>query len=106
AAATTFATWLALSEKGQQVIANSLNVVPSLIGVEPDWDEIDFVNPEVQKPAIQEYMTIAAASTEPRFATIQAGLNTAIQDALIAVVTEDMTVEEALAHIQSEAESK
>lgn len=105
AAATTFATWLALTEDGQQAIANTLNNVPSLIGVEPNWDEIDFVDPEAQTEVLKEYTATAASSTEPRFGTIKAGLNTAIQDALIAAVTEDMTIDGALEHIQTEFES-
>ena len=48
AAATTFALWLATSEDGQQAIANTLNDIPSLKGVQPQWDDIDLVNPDGQ----------------------------------------------------------
>ena len=44
-AATTFALWMGTSEKGQQVIADSLNLIPALKSVTPNWDNVESVNP-------------------------------------------------------------
>lgn len=99
AAATTFALWLATSEAGQQSVANTLNNIPSLKGVQPQWDSIDLVNPEGQLAALQELTDIAGASTQPRFASVSADLNTAFRDALIGVATGDVSIEDALANL-------
>lgn len=101
AAAKTFVTWLTTTEAGQQTVANTLNDIPSLLGIQPQWDEIDLVNPEVQLTALQEYTDVAAASTQPRFATVSADLNSAFRDALIGVATGDVTIDAALAGLQS-----
>lgn len=101
AAATTFALWLATSEAGQQSVANTLNNIPSLKGVQPQWDSIDLVNPEGQLAALQELTDIAGASTQPRFASVSADLNTAFRDALIGVATGDVSIEDALANLQA-----
>ncbi|PVU84351.1 carbohydrate ABC transporter substrate-binding protein (plasmid) [Cellulomonas sp. WB94] len=96
AAATTFALWLTTSEAGQQAVANTLNDIPALKGVTPQWDQIDLVNPDKQKAALQSYTEAAGAATEPRFATVSADLNTAFRDALIGVASGDKTVTQAL----------
>jgi raffinose/stachyose/melibiose transport system substrate-binding protein len=101
AAATTFALWLATSEAGQQSVANTLNNIPSLKGVQPQWDSIDLVNPEGQLAALQELTDIAGASTQPRFASVSADLNTAFRDALIGVATGDVSIDDALANLQA-----
>ena len=101
AAATTFALWLATSEAGQSAVANTLNDIPSLKGVQPQWDEIDLVNPAVQLDALKEYTDTAGAATEPRFASVSADLNTAFRDALIGVATGDVTPEQALENLQA-----
>lgn len=101
AAATTFALWLATSEGGQQAVANTLNNIPSLKGVQPQWDSIDLVNSEGQLAALQELTDIAGASTQPRFASVSADLNTAFRDALIGVATGDVTIEQALDNLQA-----
>jgi ABC-type glycerol-3-phosphate transport system substrate-binding protein len=106
AAATTFAVWLATSEAGQQAVANTLNDIPSLIGVQPVWDEIELVNPEKQLAALQEYTELAGAATQPRFASIGADLNTAIQDALIGVASGDVEIEQALQTMQAEVDAQ
>ncbi len=101
AAATTFALWLATSEAGQQAVANTLNNIPSLKGVQPQWDEIDLVNPDAQLTELQGYTEIAAASTQPRFATVSAELNTAFRDALIGVATGEVEIAQALENLQA-----
>ena len=96
AAATTFALWLTTSTTGQQAVANTLNDIPALKGVTPQWDQIDLVNPAKQKAALQSYTTSAGAATEPRFATVSADLNTAFRDALVGVASGDKTAAQAL----------
>jgi ABC-type glycerol-3-phosphate transport system substrate-binding protein len=105
AAATTFALWLSTSDGGQQAVANTLNNIPSLKGVQPQWDQIDLVNPEAQLDSLKELTEIASAATQPRFATVSADLNTAFRDALIGVATGDVTPEQSLENLQSVADA-
>lgn len=106
AAATTFATWLTTSEAGQQAVADTLNDIPALKGVTPQWDKIDLVNPAKQKDALQAYTEKAGAGTEPRFASVSADLNSAFRDALIGVASGDKTVDDALAGLQKVVEAQ
>lgn len=85
-AATTFATWLGTSDSGQQMIADSLNVVPSLKSAKPNWNKVTLVNPEKQKKAIKAYVEKAMNSGDnPRFAGINADMNQALMDVLSGV---------------------
>ncbi len=101
AAATTFALWLATAEGGQQAVANTLNNIPSLKGVQPQWDNIDLVNPDAQLAALKELTDIAGASTQPRFASVSADLNSAFRDALIGVASGDVSIDDALKNLQA-----
>jgi raffinose/stachyose/melibiose transport system substrate-binding protein len=101
AAATTFAVWLATTEAGQQTVANTLNNIPSLNGIQPKWDQIDLANPKAQLSPLQEYTEQAASATQPRFATVSADLNSAFKDALIGVATGDVTTPQALEGLQA-----
>lgn len=101
AAATTFALWLTTSTAGQQAVANTLNDIPALKGITPQWDQIDLVNPDKQKAALQAYTESAGAATEPRFATVSADLNTAFRDALIGVASGDKTAAQALEGLEA-----
>ena len=101
-AATTFALWLGTSEAGQQAVANTLNNVPALKGITPQWDQIDLVDPERQLEPLQEYTERAGQATEPRFASVSADLNSAFEDALIGVASDDMSIDDALAALQAE----
>ncbi len=51
-AATKFCVWLGASEEGQQLIADSLNLVPVLKSVSPNWDNVVLTNPEKQNDAV------------------------------------------------------
>lgn len=85
-AATTFAVWLGTSQNGQQMIADSLNVVPSLKSATPDWDNVKLVNPEKQNEAIKKYIENSMNSGDnPRFAGINADMNQAMMDVLAGV---------------------
>lgn len=85
-AATTFAVWLGTSQSGQQIIADSLNVVPSLKSATPDWDNVKLVNPDKQNEAIKAYLENAMNSGDnPRFASINADMNQVLMDVLAGV---------------------
>lgn len=105
AAATTFALWLTTSGEGQQAVANTLNDIPSLKGVQPQWDHIQLVNPSAQLKTLQDYTNTASSADQPRFASISADLNTAFRDALIGVATGKVSIKDALANLQSVADS-
>lgn len=100
-AATTFAVWLGTSQEGQQTIADSLNVVPSLKSATPNWDVVKLVNPEKQNAAVQEYLANATSGGDnPRFAAINADLNQAMMDVLAGVASGTMTAADGAAHLQ------
>jgi ABC-type glycerol-3-phosphate transport system substrate-binding protein len=103
-AATTFAVWMGTSAAGQQVVANALNDIPSLTGVEPDWSQIELVNQDVQQPALQDLMKQTADVTENRLLA-NADLATAIGVAATTVASGDATPEEATKTLQSAAEA-
>ena len=99
-AATEFALWLGASEEGQQLVADSLNLVPVLKSVSPNWDNVTLVNAEKQNDAVQEYLTNAVNNPDnPRFGGISADLNQAMTDVLAAVASGTMTAEEGAAHL-------
>ncbi len=99
-AATTFAVWLGASQEGQQMIADSLNVVPSLKSATPNWDAITLVNPEKQNAAVEAYLANAVANGNgARFGGINADLNQAMMDVLAGVASGTMTSEEGVAHL-------
>jgi len=105
AAATTFALWLATSPAGQQAVANTLNDIPSLKGVQPQWDNIKLVNPAAQLKTLQDYTDTASSADQPRFATVSADLNTAFRDALIGVATGKVSIKDALANLRKVADA-
>ena len=100
-AAQAFATWIATSQEGQQVVANTLNLIPALKGVGAQWDQIDLVNPAKQLSALQDYQTKAVSSISQRLGDVSADLNTAFRDALIGVATGDKTPEQAVQILQA-----
>uniref|UniRef100_UPI000518CEB1 hypothetical protein n=1 Tax=Streptomyces sp. NRRL B-11253 TaxID=1463826 RepID=UPI000518CEB1 len=103
-AAITFATWMATASAGQQVVANALNDIASLSGVEPQWDKIELVNADVQRPALQEVISTSAAVTENRLLS-NAALATAIGVATTTVPAGDASPAQAAATLQSAAEA-
>jgi len=105
-AATTFAVWMGTSERGQQVIADSLNLIPALKSVTPDWDNVELVDPDVQAEPVRALVERSSAVTDsPRFATINADMNEALQDALTKAADGTATPEEATAELQEVQES-
>ncbi len=105
-AATTFALWLGTSEAGQQAVANTLNNIPALKGIAPQWDQIDLVDPERQTEALQAYSELAGQATQPRFASVSADLNSTFRDALIGVASGDRSIEDALQLLQAQQDAE
>ena len=99
-AATTFAVWLGATQEGQQLIADSLNVVPVLKSATPNWDAVQLVNPEAQNEAVRAYLENAMANADnPRFGEISADLNQGMMDALAGVASGMMTPEAGAAYL-------
>lgn len=105
AAAATFATWLGTSEAGQQIVADILNNIPSLKGIEPNWDNITLSSPDKEKQPILDIYSKAAASSEPRLATVSADLNTAIQIATTEVAGGQSSPQKACDDLQAKFEA-
>ena len=104
-AATKFAVWLGASPEGQQIIADSLNVVPVLKSATPNWDEVQLVNPEEQNEAVKAYLENAMSNADnPRFGEISADLNQAMMDVLAGVASGTMSAEDAAQELVDMAE--
>ncbi|HMO11264.1 MAG TPA: non-canonical purine NTP pyrophosphatase, partial [Actinotalea sp.] len=105
-AAITFALWMGTSEKGQQVIADSLNLIPALKSVTPNWDNVTLVDPDAQQEPMKSLVQRAAAVTDaPRFATINADMNQALMNALAKVAAGESTPEQATAELDKAHQS-
>ena len=70
AAAETFVTWLTTSKAGQQAVADQLNDVPALKGVEPNFEQIKFVDPALQAAPVKDLLAKVATVEQPRFALL------------------------------------
>ena len=106
AAATTFATWLTTSAAGQQVVANLLNDIPSLKGIQPDWTTVKLVNDAAQRPILQQLIATTATSTEPRLSLVSANLQQAIGVASTTVAAGSATPAQAAATLSKTMESQ
>jgi ABC-type glycerol-3-phosphate transport system substrate-binding protein len=102
-AALTFAVWIGTSKAGQQVVANALNDLPALKGVEPDFNKISLVDPSIQKPALQKLIADSFAATQPRQRYISNDMTTAISAAATSVSAGQATPEQAAATLQAAA---
>jgi ABC-type glycerol-3-phosphate transport system substrate-binding protein len=103
AAATTFAVWLGTSTAGQQQVANALNDIASLKGVQPNWPNISLVNPGGQQPVLSKLISNAVLSSEPRLATVSPNLQLAIGVASTTVASGSATAAQAAATLQAAA---
>ena len=65
-AAKAFIMWLTATEEGQQNVANAIDLVPALVGVQADWDNLGLVEPDIQIPAFQKFFNDAVATKESR----------------------------------------
>ncbi|MGW9111685.1 ABC transporter substrate-binding protein [Microbacterium sp. NPDC055683] len=96
AAATTFALWLTGTQEGAQTIANAIDLIPGLTGVEPQWDEIGLVDPDRQIPAIQGIYAQAAEITEPRNQLSTPAQLEALNSAAVSVLEGSVSPEQAI----------
>lgn len=103
-AAETFVTWLATSQAGQQAVADQLNDVPALKGIEPNFEEIKFVDPAQQEAPVKELLAKVATVEQPRFALLSQDLTDAFFAAATSVATGKATPEEAANTLQKTAE--
>jgi raffinose/stachyose/melibiose transport system substrate-binding protein len=103
AAATTFAVWLGTSKAGQQVVANALDDIAALKGIQPVWSNVPLVNGSVQQLVLSKLIQQASATAEPRLATQSTVLQTAIQNATTTVAAGSATPAQAAATLQSAA---
>ncbi|MCS3843648.1 ABC transporter substrate-binding protein [Microbacterium sp. AK031] len=99
-AARTFVGWLTTQADGQQVVADAINDIPSLTGVEPAWDNLDLVDAELQQPILQDLIASTATADEPRLSLISAEMQEAIGVASTTVAEGRATPEEAAATMQ------
>jgi raffinose/stachyose/melibiose transport system substrate-binding protein len=105
AAAETFVTWLTTSEAGQQAVADQLNDVPALKGIEPNFEEIKFVDPAIQEAPVKDLLAKVAPVTQPRFALLSQDVQDAIFQAATSTATGKATPEEAANTLQKAAEA-
>jgi ABC-type glycerol-3-phosphate transport system substrate-binding protein len=103
AAATTFAVWLGTSMAGQEQVANALDDIAALKGVQPDWSNVSLVNSGVQQAALSKLITNAVQSAEPRLATVSTNLQLAIGVASTTVASGSATPAQAAATLQAAA---
>ncbi len=103
AAATTFAVWLGTSTAGQQEVANALDDIASLKGIQPNWGQISLVNSSVQQSALNKLITNAVTSAEPRLGTVSTNLQTAIGVASTTVASGSAMPAQAAATLQAAA---
>jgi raffinose/stachyose/melibiose transport system substrate-binding protein len=104
-AARTFATWLATSKAGQQAVADQLNDVPALKGVEPDFEKIQFVDSATQAAPVKELLAKVGSVTQPRFALLSQDVQDAIFQAATSTATGKSTPQEAADALQKAAEA-
>jgi raffinose/stachyose/melibiose transport system substrate-binding protein len=105
AAAETFVTWLTTSKAGQQAVADQLNDVPALKGVEPNFEEIKFVDPALQAAPVKDLLAKVATVTQPRFALLSQDHTDAFFAAATSVATGKATPEEAANTLQKTIEA-
>ncbi|MDR1236946.1 MAG: ABC transporter substrate-binding protein [Propionibacteriaceae bacterium] len=104
--ATTFALWLGTSDAGQQAIADSLNLIPALKKITPDWNNVKLVNEAKQAEPTKALVQAASAVTDaPRFATINADMNQALMDALAEIAAGKATPQQAAETLKTQQET-
>jgi raffinose/stachyose/melibiose transport system substrate-binding protein len=105
AAAKTFVKWMTTSKEGQQAIADQLNDLPSLKGVQPNFDSITLVDPATQKTPVQDLITKVGSITEAREALLGTDVQNAILAAATSVATGKATPQAAADTLQKAAEA-
>jgi ABC-type glycerol-3-phosphate transport system substrate-binding protein len=103
AAANLFASWLTTTTKGQQIIANALDDIPALIGVKPEWPQIDLVKPSTQEPNLKQLFNDVAPVSDLRLANLSATTEQALGIAATTVAQGSATPAQAAATAQKSA---
>ncbi|GAB3601063.1 ABC transporter substrate-binding protein [Microbacterium tumbae] len=103
AASKTFVRWMTMTEKGQQTVANAIDLLPGLQGIAPDWASIELVDNEVQQPAIENLIAESAQSTQTRQSETTTDTIAAIVVAIQQVLdpTVNMSIEDIAANQQA-----
>jgi ABC-type glycerol-3-phosphate transport system substrate-binding protein len=102
-AAETFVKWLTLGKDGQQLVANTLNDIPALKGVSPEWDNIKLVDKAQQQQALQELIQRANDSKETRFLYIKQDVSDGILKAATGVADGSVSPKDAMDQLQQTA---
>ncbi|MFD1721621.1 ABC transporter substrate-binding protein [Amnibacterium endophyticum] len=106
-AATTFALWMGHTQKGQEAVVSNLDAVATLKGVSPDFDSIDLVDPEVQRPELEQLASALDEKLDPRYGTtLTAELSQAVIDASQAMVNGNRSPQDVANDLQSVADSQ
>jgi ABC-type glycerol-3-phosphate transport system substrate-binding protein len=104
-AADTFVKWLTTSKAGQQLVANSLEDIPSLKGVNPNFAKAKVVDPATQETPIRNLIKQVATVTQPREALLSADVQNDILAAAQSVASGSATPAAAAQKLQSAAGS-
>lgn len=99
-AAQTFASWLTATVEGQQMVTNTLQEIPTIKGIQPEWDKVTLVNKQVQQPMLEDLIRRTATSSEPRLSLVSAKLQEAIGVASQSVASGKSTPSDAAATLQ------
>lgn len=99
AAATTFALWLATTTTGAQTIANAIDLIPALDGIEPAWDDIGLVVPDQQIPAIKDLYELAGKSKESRDRYAKPAVSEGLRSAVISMLEGGTTPDDAITRL-------
>ena len=104
-AANTFVKWLTTAKAGQQLVANSLEDIPSLKGVNPDFGAAKLVSRATEEAPIKKLIEQVAGVTQPREALLSADVQNDILAAAQSVASGSATPAAAAKKLQSQAGS-
>ena len=104
-AAITFALWMGHTKEGQQIVVNNMDSFATLNGVSPQFDKIKLVDPEVQKPKLEEVTAALGEAKDARSLGLSAEVSDAVINACQAMVNGNKPPEEAAADIQAVADA-
>jgi len=104
-AAITFALWMGHTKEGQQIVVNNMDSFATLNGVSPQFENIKLVDPEVQKPKLEEVTEALAGAKDARSLGLSAEVSQAVIDASQAMVNGKKSPEEAANDIQAVADA-
>jgi hypothetical protein len=94
---------MTMSKNGQQNVANAVDLLPSLVGIAPQWSNIQLVSNELQQPAIEKLIGDSGSTSQTRqWQTTQESL-----DAIVVAIQQvlDPTVNTSIADIAAQQQS-